>query len=59
MTKWCTFGILKVVSIHCSAVHLVSVIVMYVLLCSNLTETSYFVKWYVLVLYTVFYIAFW
>lgn len=53
------FGILKVVSTHCSVVHLVSVIVMYVWLCSNFSETSYFVKWSILVLYAVFYTVFW
>lgn len=56
MTKWCTldFGILKVVSIHFPIVHLVPVILTYELLCSNFSETSYFVKWYILVLYAVF-----
>ena len=42
--KMVYFGILKVVSIHCSVVHLVPVILIYVLLCSNFSETSYFCK---------------
>ena len=46
------FGILKVVSI-CSVVHLVPFILIYVLLGSNFSETSYFVKWYILVLHSV------
>lgn len=52
--KMVYFGILKVVSIHFSVVHLVPVILIYELLCSNFSETSYFVKWYILALYAVF-----